>query len=208
MHRMSSMKGRSGYTVAELLVASAVLVPLVIGMFLISDALHNTYSRGEARSDVQQSARIAMVRIIRELRAAGFDPDALIPRLSIPTAIQTAEASRIAFVADPDGDGRSKKIEYRLDLSADVPILRRQQWTWNSGWSGRTGSQPLAEGITALELTYYGADGAAIPLNALPARAGEIRWVGLTITAASPPSHTPPETYRLVGDVQLRNVGL
>lgn len=204
----SLIKNRRGYTVAELLVASAVLVSLIIGMFLIVDALRNTYGRGESRADLQQSARIAMARIVRELRAAGFDPDALIPRLSMPTAIQTAEANRIAFIGDPDGDGRSKKIEYRLDLSADTPILRRQQWTtWNGGWSGNSGAQPFAEGITAIELTYYGADGAAIPLSAFPARAGEIRRVGLTIAAASPPSHTPPETYRLVGEVQLRNVG-
>lgn len=207
MRRRSLMNNRSGYTIAELLVASAVLASLIIGLFLIADALRSTYGRGEIRADLQQGARIAMARIVRELRAAGFDPDALIPRLSMPTAIQTAEANRIAFIGDPDGDGRSKKIEYRLDLSADTPILRRQQWTWDGGWSGTSRAQPLAEGITALELTYYGADGAAIPLSAFPARAGEIQRVGLAITAGSPPSHIPPETYRLVGEVELRNVG-
>lgn len=198
-----------GFTLLELLIASALLIPLVITLLLLVEAMQKAYSKGEARADGQQSARMAMARMIRELRAAGLDPGAVITRLPVPAVIQTAEVSRVAFIADPDGDGVSKKIEYRLDLSVDPPVLRRQQWsTWNSGWSGTNGAQPFAEGITALELTYYGADGTAIPSGELPARVGEIQRIGLVIIASLRQSQTSLEIYRLGCEVRMRNVGL
>lgn len=210
MRRTTPVQDQRGFTLVELLMASALLVPLVVTLFLTLEAMQRTYSKGEQRADVQQSARIAMARIVRELRAAGFDPKKVIPQLPVPAAIQTAEVSRIAFIGDPDGEGKkSMKIEYQLDLTDDPPILRRQQWsTWNSGWSGPSGAQPLANGITAVEFTYYGADGVAIAPSEVATRLGEIRRVGVAITAGSPPSQLHPETYRLVGEVQMRNVGL
>lgn len=198
-----------GFTLLELLIASALLVPLVVTLFLTVETMQQAYSKGEERADEQQNARMAMARMVRELRAAGLDPDTVISRLPVPAVIQTAEMNRVAFIADPDGDGVSKKIEYRLDLSVDPPVLRRQQWsTWNSGWSGTNGAQPFAEGITALELTYYGADGTAIPSSGLPARVGEIQRVGLVIIAGSRQGQTSLETYRLGCEVRMRNVGL
>lgn len=209
MRRITPIHDQRGFTLVELLLSSCLLVPLMVTLFLMLEATQRTYSKGEQRADLQQSARIAMTRIIRELRAAGFDPETVISRLPVPAAIQTAEVSRIAFVGDPDGDGLSKQIEYRLDVSADPPVLRRQQWSiWSGGWSKTSGARSLAEGITGLELTYYGSDGSAIPSSELSARLGEIQRVGLIITAGSPPSQIPPETYRLVCEVRIRNVGL
>lgn len=210
MRRTTSFPDQRGYTFMELLVASTFLLPLVMTLCLMLESMQRGYSKGEQKADRQQSARIAMARMVRELRAAGFDPEAVIPQLPVPAAIQTAEASRIAFIADPDGDGKkSMKIEYRLDLTADPPVLRRQQWSiWSNGWSKTSRAQPFAEGITGAEFTYYGADGAAIPSSQLPARLGEIQRVGLVITAGSPGGQTPPETYRLVCEVRMRNVGL
>lgn len=209
MQRPTSVPDQRGFVLVELLVASALLAGVVIVLFVTVDTMLGAYSRGEQRADRQQSARIAMARMVRELRAAGLDPGAVISRLPVPAAIQTAEASRIAFITDPGGDGHSMKIEYRLDLSADPPVLRRQQWsTWSSGWSGSNGAQPLAEGITGAEFTYYGANGTAIPSRELPTRLGEIQRVGLIITAGSPGGQSPPETYRLVSAVRIRNAGL
>lgn len=198
-----------GFTLLELLVASALLGPTVIALFLTLETMQGAYTKGEGRADRQQSARIGLARMVRDIRAAGLDPSAVISRLPIPAAIQTAETSRIAFIGDANGDGRSEKIEYRLDLSADPPVLRRQQWTtWNIGWSGTNGAQPLAEGITTVEFTYYGADGTPVPLGELSARLGEIRRVGIVIAATAPAGQAPSETYRLVSEVRIRNVGL
>jgi len=199
----------SGFTSSEVLIVSTLIGPVLISAFIILETMHGAYSRGERRADLQQSARIGMARIVRELRAAGLDPSGLIPGLPNPGPIQSADISRIAFVGDANGDGSSRKIEYRLDLSASPPVLRRQQWsTWGGGWSGTNGAQPLAEGITTVEFTYFGAGGSAIPPGELAARLGEIRRVGIHITALAPPGHILSEPFRLVSEVQLRNRGL
>lgn len=209
MSGVVSIKTERGLTFPEVLIASTLIGPVLICAFIILETMHGAYSRGERRADLQQSARIGMARIVRELRAAGLDPSGLIPDLPIPRPIQSADISRIAFIGDPNGDGSSKKIEYRLDLSASPPVLRRQQWsTWGGGWSGTNGAQPLAEGITAVEFTYFGAGGSAIPPHELAARLGEIRRVGINITALAPPGHILSEPFRLVSEVQLRNPGL
>jgi hypothetical protein len=202
------IKTGPGFTFSEVLIASTLIGPVLIYAFIVLETMHGAYSRGERRADLQQSARIGMARIVRELRAAGLDPSGLIPGLPNPGSIQTADMSRIAFIGDANGDGNSKKIEYRLDLSASPPVLRRQQWsTWAGGWSGTNGGQPLAEGIMAVEFTYFGPGGSAIPPNELAARLGEIRRVGINITTLAPPGHILSEPFRLVSEVQLRNRG-
>ena len=207
--RIISIDEQRGFTLVELLIAAAVLGPLVIALFHVVETMQGVYRKGEGRADLQQDARIVMARIVRELRFGGLDPSDVIPHLPIQAVIQTAETSRIAFVGDTNGDGRSKKIEYRLDLSPDRPVLRRQQWsTWNNGWSSTNGAQPLAEGIATVEFTYYGADGIAIASGERSGRLGEIRRVGIVIGAAAPSGQTPAGTYRLVSEVRMRNVGL
>ncbi len=209
MQALASIERQRGFTFLELLLSSVLLAPLVIGLFLVVETMLGAYTRGESRADLQQTARIAMARIVRELRAAGLDPSAVIPRLPIRAAIQTAEANRIAFIGEANGDGVSKKIEYRLDPSGDRPVLRRQQWsTWNNGWSGTNGAQPLAEGIISAEFTYLGPGGSEILPNELAARMAEIGLVGIIIIAGEPSSQGAPGTYRLVSHVRLRNFGM
>jgi len=195
----SIRRGR-GFSYVESMIATALFGPIVVVVLMVIETMHGAYGKGERSADVQQSARIAMARIVRELRAGGLDPSGVLPQLAIQSAVQTAALNRIAFIADVNEEGSTKKIEYRLDLSGQAPVLRRQQWsTWNAGWSGTNGGQPLAERITSLEFAYFGAADTAIPLGDLPARMAEIRRVRVIIMA---------ESYRLVSDVRLRNVGL
>ncbi len=204
----TSIQTRRGFTFVEVLLTSALLAPLVIGMCMMLDSMHKAYRTGERSADLQQSTRIVMGRIVRELRAAGLDPSVLMPRLPTQAAIQVAEDDRIAFIGDPSGDGSTKKIEYRLDSSTDPPVLRRQQWsTWSGVWSGTNGAQPLAEGITSAKFTYYGPDGNAIHPGELPARVGEIRRVRIVLVAAAPSDEIAREAYRLVSEVRVRNAG-
>lgn len=203
------MKGGRGFSLLEALVASAILAPAMIVVFDMVESLQRAYSRGEMRADVQQSARITLARIVRDLRGAGSDPSGVIARLPVTGPIQTAEASRIAFVGDANGDGSTEKIEYRLDTSAEGAVLRRQQWsTWSGSWSGTNGAQPLAEGITAVAFSYVGASGTVIPQSETAARLREIRRVGIVVIAVVRPNRTSADTYRLESEVRIRNVGL
>ena len=209
MREVSARRRERGFTTMEILVTSVLLGPVMIVAFLMVDSLQGAYTRGERIADLQQSARIGMARMVRELRTAGLDPSSVIPSLPIAGPIQRAESNRIAFITDSNGDGSSEKIEFRLDLSGDPPVLRRQQWaTWDGAWSGTNGAQPLAERITVLEIAYFGGGGSEIPPSELPARIGEIRRVRIFITATAPSGRTPPEIYDLISEVHLRNAGL
>ncbi len=200
MNVRRSITRSHGFSYVESMIASALFGPIVISVLLLSEAMHGAYNKGEQSADLQQSARIPMARIVRELRAAGLDPSGIRPQLAVQSALQTAEIDRIAFIADANDDGGTEKIEYRLDLSAQPPVLRRQQWsTWDGGWTGTNGGQPLAERITSLEFAYFGPADTAIPLSDLPARMAEIRRVRVSIMA---------ERYHLESDVRLRNAGL
>jgi len=197
----------SGTSSLEILIAATLLGPVIIALFLVLEAAHRAYQRGERAADRQQNARLAMARIVRDLRLAGLDPSGVIPRLPVPAAIQIAESSRIAFVGDSNSDESSERIEYRLDAGSTPPVLRRQQWsTWNGVWSGTSGAQPMAEWITSLALTYFGADGGAIGSGDSPGRLGEIRRVRIVMTMEPPSGQPAVAGYQLVSEVSLRNV--
>jgi hypothetical protein len=93
---------------------------------------------------------------VREVRLAGYDPQSptIIPT-PCATAIQSATATSISFIADVDSDGNSERVEYTHDpacnpnCAADPPKIRREEWPSLAGtnctanWSASGGAQPL-----------------------------------------------------------------
>jgi hypothetical protein len=91
------------------------------------------YLRGTARVESQQSARLALARMAREIRQAGSGPGALSP-------ITVAEPERIVI----QRDGRS------ITWQVSAGVLRR-----NAG----AGAQPIINGLRGLTLEYRDASG-------------------------------------------------
>lgn len=121
-----------------------------------------TYGRGVARLVAQQDARVALERLARELRGAGYDPRGIgFPPLLNPTS------TSFTIQNDMNGDGviagNRESITYLLRGST----LRR-----NAGG----GAQPLIEEVNALALTYLDEAGERARTPA------EIRTVIVTIT--------------------------
>jgi len=65
------MSNERGFTLAELLVGTAVVGLLLSGLFLTLQQGQSAYLFGSARAEVQQNARLALSRIAEELRTAG-----------------------------------------------------------------------------------------------------------------------------------------
>jgi prepilin-type N-terminal cleavage/methylation domain-containing protein len=59
-----------GFTLAELLVASAVLGLIMLGVFTIQQQGLGAYQVGAARVEVQQNARAALETMFNEIRSA------------------------------------------------------------------------------------------------------------------------------------------
>lgn len=134
--------GVGGFTLLEVVIGTAISTLVLLGLYQIYAANRLTYSKGEAKTVVQQNARAAIDFVSRELRMVGYDPNRTVPLLGAGTnppttqrAIQNATAISIRFIADvndPDGlgpDGWGDMVEYTYD-----PVcmqIRRKLWIWN-----------------------------------------------------------------------------
>jgi prepilin-type N-terminal cleavage/methylation domain-containing protein len=131
-----------GFSLVEVLIATAISAIVLLGLFQMYNANRRTYAKGEVKINIQQNARAAVDLVSRELRMIGYDPSHTLPLLGAGTnpattqrAIQSATATSIRFVSDvndPAGtgpDGWGDMLEYTYD-----PVcmqVRRKLWIWN-----------------------------------------------------------------------------
>lgn len=146
---MGAWRAAGGHSLAELLVATAIVGLVMAGVYTILHTGLKTYGWGAARVDAQQSARIALERMVKELREAGYDP-----RLAGIAPILVAEPARVTFQRDLDGDGVMAATRERVTfvLRPGETVLRRD---------AGAGAQPIIEGVRRLVLTYFDGAGRA-----------------------------------------------
>src|SRR5262249_25673992 len=101
--------------------------------------------RGEAR----QAVGVALERMARELREAGYDPAS-----AGIAALVVAEPTRVVLQRDLDGDGVIDTTRERVTylLRPGETTLRRD---------AGAGAQPIADGVRRLAFSYFDRDGAA-----------------------------------------------
>jgi len=171
-------------SLADLLAALAVL-GLVLGATLsLLEQGQRLYAIGAARLEAQQSARVAVERMAREIRQAGYGAPEL-------PAITVAERSRIVLHLDVDGDGAFAAARETITWSVSNRVLRR-----NAG----AGAQPIINGVRDLVLTYFDALGEPTTTPA------DVRTVSITV--ASEPEQTAADPARHGGAVYTTQVRL
>jgi len=222
--RCGGTQGEAGFSLAEILMATVISSVVLLALYLLYDVNQVTFVKGEQQADLQQNARIAVDRIVRELRLAGSERQAppVIPA-SCATAIQSAEATRINFIANIHDNDRTERDEYTYDNASNPPRLNRAQWTSAAGpgcnWSAPSGVQSFAERVTALRFTYYDGNnvclgGAAAPDCPAPPAAvpggslGNIRRISVTITTQDAQTGSKAQPFTLRAEVRPRNLGL
>lgn len=165
---------------ADLLVALAVAALVLSATLTVFVQGQRAYVEGAARVESQQNARIALARLVREIRQAPSGPG-LAP-------ITVAEPSRVVLRRDAEG-GAAGQATVAWQLTGSV--LRR-----NAG----AGAQPIVTGVRALAFTYLDSGGR---VTTAPA---DVRAVAITLTTA--PEHVRPggnvQTV-LATEVTLRN---
>lgn len=169
------------------LLAALALLGLVLGATLaVLEEGQQAWARGAARLEAQQTARVGLERLTRELRQAGAGLAAEEPALSV------IEPSRLVLHVDLDGDGRAHGRGETITWWLDSSVLRR-----NAG----AGGQPVVQGIRALRLRYLDAAGA-------PAATPEaVRAVVVVLTGEPQSVAGPPAAIvaTLATEVRLRN---
>jgi len=169
---------------ADLLVSLAVLSLVMSTNLTLVQQGWRAYAVGSARVEAQQSARIALQRMARDIRSAGagtatigFD------------AVSLAEPARIVFHRDVNVDGvavgRRETITWKLDRD----VLRRD---------AGGGAQPIVTGVRALAFTYLDARGE------LTAAAANVRAVRITLTVAATNAFSPGADVAATVSTQVR----
>ena len=209
---------RRGFTLLEALLATVITAVVLGAIYTMYLANQGTFLRGEARSDLQQSARIAMDAMLRGLRGLGYDPrltgrfgfrdpanpggGAGCPDGSVGCATQ----AEIRFTMDDDGDGLVDDVgTERIGFRLRDEILQKIKP------GAAVNPQPLATGITALRFTFLDAVGRTIPdppdaaSNLAPGQRDAIRRVRIELTA-SRDVRGEMHTFSLTSEALLRNL--
>jgi prepilin-type N-terminal cleavage/methylation domain-containing protein len=175
------VRDERGYTLAELLTAMAVLALLMSGLFLTLRQGQTVYLYGAGRAEVQQNARVALERMLRELRTAG--------------SVATADGDDVKFTF-LDDTNTLVTVEYSV---AGTALQRNQTVPAVAG-------QPdvLVGGVTGFTVTYYDIT------NTATTTADDVYVVDISITTGSDDatlaSYSPANRRATVaGRVRLRN---
>ena len=168
---------------ADLLTAFAVVGLVFSATLTVFAQGQRAYVQGAARVESQQNARIALARMVREIRQAGSG--------SCLAPIAVAESSRLVLQHDSDGDGvaagRGETVTWQLSAG----VLRR-----NAGG----GAQPIINGVRAIVFAYLDAGGRS---TATPS---DVHAVVITLTTVPARPGGGGETQtKLTTQVRLRN---
>ena len=134
--KSSDGKNGSGFSLIEMLVATAIFAIAAAVAFILYSAAQKSYKSGENLTDQQQSTRVAFDRMISDLRLAGFNynPDGDSARVDEqiegawdtavtirgdfdfedPTASTTPESTLPGTVYDVVSTGNDEIVTYAL----------------------------------------------------------------------------------------------
>jgi prepilin-type N-terminal cleavage/methylation domain-containing protein len=204
MRRVDVLRSERGFTLAELLVACAVIAFVMAGLLIMLQTGLESYLIGSNRVEATQSVRLAIERMTREIRSTGFCPTCIGTQPF--TAITAQTATGFTIQNDWDGDGAINTVGLVTDANG-TSRGERIIYTFAGGTLTRQeigfGSQPLAVGINSLTFTYQDSAGATTAI------AADIRAIVVTLTTQ--PQNQPAATQQgrvfvtMTDSVRLRN---
>jgi len=73
MHQLRARSSQRGFSLAEILVASAIFLFIAMAAFAVFNSSNKLYQRNDAQAEMQQRTRLAFDVLMDEVRLAGFD---------------------------------------------------------------------------------------------------------------------------------------
>lgn len=73
MKAQSKRTRERGFTLTEVMVATAVMIIVFVGILMIYDRANNVFKSSTESADMQQNLRVAYDRVLADVRMAGFD---------------------------------------------------------------------------------------------------------------------------------------
>jgi type IV pilus assembly protein PilW len=158
----ATLTSERGFTLTELLVSMALITVIMGGLLSLQLTGQETYLTGSNQVESQESGRLALQRMITEIRGAGNDPTRATTQVGAAwTKITAASATGFTLNNDWSGDGlinsgtsyvvngvsRGEQITYSLNGSQ----LRRQESAVDAT------PQVVIDGVDDVTFTYYDA---------------------------------------------------
>lgn len=151
--RARRVRGPRGFSLLEALVTTAIFLIVLYGVYLVYDVGEANYLKSSRKWDVQSQARVALERLGREIRTAGYAN----PKVTDPVVIATNDT--LSFHADLDGSGATYVTYSRRDCTGTVTTTLYR----NVSPTTFCGGEPFVDGVTALTFTYYELNNVPLP---------------------------------------------
>lgn len=187
------MNNERGFTLAEMLVVCAIVGLVMASLLGLVMSGQQAYWFGTTQVDAQQTARVALERMVKEIREAGYYP--LLPTVGCGSppcfnfdALATGQtATSFTLQYDWNGDGNSAasgKVNDPIQCATGT-ACRGERITYSSSGGNLTrqevgvdaSPQTIASGISSLTFTYFAADGTTTSTTA------NIRTISISVTA-------------------------
>jgi prepilin-type N-terminal cleavage/methylation domain-containing protein len=175
---LKTLRSQRGFTLAELMIAVALVALVMAGTFVALQQGENAYQYGSGRVEVQQTARVAVDRIVKDLRTG--------------TTVTASNATNVTFQYIDDA-GATVTVTYRLNGTS----FERDQT------NPAVGNQVLIGGVTALALTYYDQNNVA---TTTPANVRSVQIRVTTRTADTTIANMANQRAVYEDRVRLRNL--
>ena len=137
-----------GVTLIELLVALVITSFLMAGVYQVVVRQGRAYTAQEQVVDVQQSVRVAMDHMVRDIRMAGYDNDSSTSRIVIPDPVTTG-SSQLSLSYEYD-ETTEHTVTYRLNGDQ---LAKQLTATTDTGVSNST-EEIVLEGVEGLDFSY------------------------------------------------------
>ena len=209
------MRNERGFTLAEMLVVCAIVGLVMASLLGLVMSGQKAYWYGTTQVDAQQTTRVAVERMVREIREAGYYP---ITPVTVPSgcaappcynfnAVGTgASSTSLTLQYDWNGDGTSAAsgmVNDPVQCATGTPCRgERVIYSYSSGSLTRqeigvdTSPVTIASGLNGFSFSYFAEDGTTTTTPA------SIRTVAVTVTAMT----ANQGTYVTMSDrVRLRN---
>jgi Tfp pilus assembly protein PilV len=145
---------QAGFSLLEALITASLFLIVLYGVYTVYDAGEANYNTSSRRWDVQSQARVALERMGREIRMAGY---ASPTKAADPVVIATHDT--FSFRADLDGGGAKSVTYSRRDCNGSIgTVLYR-----NVSATTFCGGDPFVDGVAGLTFTYYELNNVPIP---------------------------------------------
>ena len=181
--------GSKGFTIAEFLVAFALLSILMAAMISLFIMLNQSYTTQNVAAEVQQVVRTAINIMAQNIRMAGFNP----LKLNGVGIKSDFSANRIHFSYDLDADGTVGATEDITFFHEDQKLKRRI----------RGGNRiSIIDNVTDLTFTYLDEN------NQLADHHNDIKTVVISMTVTAPAGRKQSLSRTYSTRVICRNLGL